>query len=94
MSDTALTNLFAPAPTKANAQGQDVTETAKPKRTRRTKEQIINEAAAATGGPVPVRKRRTRKAVDDQAILKACMKKLRQAQDPGRVVATLRIMFE
>jgi hypothetical protein len=92
MSDTALTSLFAPAPTKANAQGQDVTETAKPKRTRTTKAERIIEAVAADNKVQ--RKRRTRKAVDDQAILKACMKKLRQAQDPGRVVATLRIMFE
>ncbi len=94
MSDVPFT--FTPAPTKPSAGQQAAGRTPRtepipdaPKRKRRTAAEL---AAAAPAEPI---KRRRRKRVEpDTAILTACVKYLRTADDAARIVAMLRIMFE
>lgn len=93
MSDeTPPAGGFAFAPAKPKSAGQQAADrgprtdpiAGQPKRRRRTRAEL--EAAGA---------KPKRKAVDtDTAILKVCMRQLRKAGDPARIVATLRIMFE
>ena len=74
-----------------SAQPAGSTPEQKPKRKRRAA-QVVTVTEAQMGATP--RRRRSRKAPDDHTILKACVKKLRQAGDAAGIVATLRIMFE